>query len=132
MGLDPVITGSIVVAALFVLMMIGVPIVYSLGVAGILGALLGYGVPSLGKAGASPFSTAFNLSWTALPLFVLLGTTIAASGMGAGVFRAASNWLSRIRGGLVAAGIIGEGVLASTLGTSAATIIVVGKVAVPE
>jgi C4-dicarboxylate transporter DctM subunit len=132
MGLDPVITGSIVVAALFVLMMIGVPIVYSLGVAGILGALLGYGLPSLVKAGASPFSTAFNLSWTALPLFVLLGTTIAASGMGAGVFRAASNWLSRIRGGLVAAGIIGEGVLASTLGTSAATIIVVGKVAVPE
>jgi C4-dicarboxylate transporter DctM subunit len=132
MGLDPVVIGSLTVAALFVLMMIGVPIVFSLGVSGILGALLGYGVPALGKAGASPFSTAFNLSWTALPLFVLLGTIIAASGMGAGVFNAASNWLSRVRGGLVAAGIIGEGVLASTLGTSAATIIVVGKVAVPE
>jgi C4-dicarboxylate transporter DctM subunit len=132
MGLDPAVTGGIVVAALFVLMMIGVPIVYSLGVAGILGALLGYGVPALQKAGASPFSTGFNFSWTALPLFVLLGTVIASSGMGAGVFRAASYWLSRVRGGLVAAGIIGEGVLASTLGTSAATIIVVGKVAVPE
>ena len=48
------------------------------------------------------------------------------------MFKAASNWLSRVRGGLVAAGIIGEGVLAATLGTSAATIIVVGKVAVPE
>ena len=132
MGLDPAVTGGIVVAALFVLMMIGVPIVYSLGVAGILGALLGYGVPALQKAGASPFSTGFNFSWTALPLFVLLGTIIATSGMGAGVFKAASYWLSRVRGGLVAAGIIGEGVLASTLGTSAATIIVVGKVAVPE
>ncbi len=132
MGLDPAITGSIVVAALFVLMMIGVPIVYSLGIAGIAGALLGYGPASLQKAGASPFSTAFNLSWTALPMFVLLGTIIASSGMGEGVFKAAANWLSRIRGGLVAAGIIGEGVLAATLGTSAATIIVVGKVAVPE
>jgi C4-dicarboxylate transporter DctM subunit len=132
MGLDPVVTGSIVVAALFILMMIGVPIVFSLGVSGIIGALLGYGPAALGKAGASPFSTAFNLSWTALPLFVLLGTIIASSGMGEGVFKAAANWLSRIRGGLVAAGIIGEGVLAATLGTSAATIIVVGKVAVPE
>jgi C4-dicarboxylate transporter DctM subunit len=132
MGLDPAVTGGIVVAALFLLMMIGVPIVYSLGVSGIIGALLGYGVPALQKAGASPFSTAFNLSWTALPLFVLLGTIIASSGMGEGVFKAAGNWLSRVRGGLVAAGIIGEGVLASTLGTSAATIIVVGKVAVPE
>jgi C4-dicarboxylate transporter DctM subunit len=100
-------------------------------VSGIIGALLGYGPAALGKAGASPFSTAFNLSWTALPLFVLLGTIIASSGMGEGVFKAAANWLSRIRGGLVAAGIIGEGVLAATLGTSAATIIVVGKVAVP-
>lgn len=130
--MDPVVTGSIVVAALFVLMMLGVPIVYSLGISGAMGALLGYGLPSLQKAGASPFSTAFNLSWTALPLFVLLGTIIASSGMGEGVFRAASNWLSRVRGGLVAAGIIGEGVLAAALGTSAATIIVVGKVAVPE
>jgi C4-dicarboxylate transporter DctM subunit len=132
MGLDPVTTGIIVVVGLFVLMMIGVPIVYSLGTAGIVGALLGYGAPALQKAGASPFSTAFNLSWTALPLFVLLGTIIASSGMGEGVFKAASNFLSRVRGGLVAAGIIGEGVLAAALGTSAATIIVVGKVAVPE
>ncbi len=132
MGLDPGTIGIIVVAALFVLMMIGVPIVFSLGVSGIIGALLGYGAPALAKAGASPFSTAFNLSWTALPLFVLLGTIIASSGMGEGVFRAASNWLSRLRGGLVAAGVIGEGVLAAALGTSAATIIVVGKVAVPE
>lgn len=132
MGLDPGTIGIIAVAALFVLMMMGVPIVYSLGIAGIVGALLGYGAPALQKAGASPFSTAFNLSWTALPLFVLLGTIIASSGMGEGVFKAASNWLSRVRGGLVAAGIIGEGVLAAALGTSAATIIVVGKVAVPE
>ena len=132
MGLDPGTVGIIVVAALFVLMMVGVPIVYSLGISGIIGALLGYGAPALQKAGLSPFSTAFNLSWTALPLFVLLGTIIASSGMGEGVFKAASNWLSRVRGGLVAAGIIGEGVLAAALGTSAATIIVVGKVAVPE
>ncbi len=132
MGLDPGTTGIIVVAALFVLMMLGVPIVYSLGFSGMMGALLSYGPTALHKAGASPFSTAFNLSWTALPLFVLLGTIIAASGMGEGVFKAAGYWLSRVRGGLVAAGIIGEGVLAAALGTSAATIIVVGKVAVPE
>ena len=53
MGLDPVTTGIIVVSALFVLMMLGVPIVYSLGFSGILGALLGYGVPALQKAGAN-------------------------------------------------------------------------------
>jgi tripartite ATP-independent transporter DctM subunit len=113
-------------------MLAGVPIVYSLGFSSVFAALLGYGVPSLFKAGASPFTTTFNLSWTPLPLFVVLGTVIAVSGMGAGLFRAAANWLSRVRGGLVAAGIVAEGMLAAALGTSAATIIVVGKVAVPE
>jgi tripartite ATP-independent transporter DctM subunit len=82
--------------------------------------------------GSTPFSVLFNLAWTPLPLFVLLGTLIAESGMGKDLFRAAANWLSRVRGGLVVAGIVGEAALASTLGTSAACIIVVGKVAVPE
>jgi len=131
MGLDPVTVGIIVVAALFVLMMMGVPIVYSLGFSAVLGAFLGYGSAAFFKAGASPFTTTFNLSWTALPLFVLLGTIISASGMGEGLFEAASNWLSRVKGGLVAAGIVAEGILAAALGTSAATIIVVGKTAVP-
>jgi C4-dicarboxylate transporter DctM subunit len=132
MGLDPALTGGITVGALFVLMMLGVPIVYSLGFSGVLAAFLGYGTAAFFKAGAAPFTTGFNLSWTALPLFVLLGTLISVSGMGEGLFRAGAAWLSRIRGGLVAAGIIGEGVLSAALGTSAATIIVVGKTAVPE
>ncbi len=132
MGLDPVYTSIVVVGGLVVLMFAGVPIVYSLGFSSVIAALLGYGPGGLFKAGAAPFTTAFNLSWTPLPLFVLLGTVIAVSGMGAGLFKAAANWLSRVKGGLVAAGIVGEGLLAAALGTSAATIIVVGKVAVPE
>jgi len=132
MGLSPGITGIVVVSALFALMMIGVPIVYSLGFSAVVGAFLGYGSLAFFKAGASPFSTVFNLSWTPLPLFVLLGTIIAESGMGEGLFRAAANWLSRVKGGLIVAGICGEAMLAAALGTSAATIVVVGKVAVPE
>jgi tripartite ATP-independent transporter DctM subunit len=131
-GLDPGTTSIIVVASLFILMMVGVPIVYSLGFSAILGAFLGYGTLAFYKAGASPFSTVFNLSWTPLPLFVLLGTIISESGMGEGLFRAAANWLSRLKGGLVVAGVIGEAMLAAALGTSAATIVVVGKTAVPE
>jgi C4-dicarboxylate transporter, DctM subunit len=132
MGIDATYISIIVVAGLVVLMMAGVPIVYSLGFSSVMAALIGYGSSGLFKAGTSPFTTTFNLSWTPLPLFVVLGTVIAVSGMGAGLFRAAANWLSRVRGGLVAAGIVAEGLLAAALGTSAATIIVVGKVAVPE
>ena len=130
--LDPQTTSIICVAGLFVLMMLGIPIVYSLGFTAVIGALLSYGPNSLHMVGSTPFSVLFNLAWTPLPLFVLLGTIIAESGMGKDLFRAAANWLSRVRGGLIVAGIVGEAMLAATLGTSAACIIVVGKVAVPE
>jgi len=130
--LDPQITSIICVAGLFILMMLGLPIVYSLGFIAVVGALLSYGTPALHMVGSTPFSVLFNLAWTPLPLFVLLGAIIAESGMGKDLFHAAANWLSRVRGGLIVASIIGEAMLAATLGTSAATIIVVGKVAVPE
>jgi TRAP-type mannitol/chloroaromatic compound transport system permease large subunit len=130
--MDPAVISLICVGGLLVFMLFGVPIVYSLGFSATIAALLAYGVPALHMVGSGPFNTLFNLSWTPLPLFVLLGTLIAESGMGKDLFQAAANWLSRIRGGLVISGIVGEAALASTLGTSAACIIVVGKVAVPE
>jgi len=130
--MDPTIISLLCILGLFVFMMLGVPIVYSLGFTAVFTALLVYGPGTLYKAGLSPFSALFNLGWTPLPLFVFLGALIAESGMGKDLFRAAANWLSRIRGGLIVAGIIGEALLAATLGTSAAAIIVVGKIAVPE
>jgi len=120
------------VLGLVIFMMLGVPIAYSLGFTAVFTALLAFGPNVLYKVGLAPFSMLFNLAWTPLPLFVLLGSIIAESGMGRDLFRAAANWLSRIRGGLIVAGILGEAMLAATLGTSAAAIIVVGKVAVPE
>ncbi len=130
--MDPMILSSLCILGLFVFMMIGIPIVYSLGFTAIFLALIAYGPATLYKVGLSPFSTLFILGWTPLPLFVLLGTIIAESGMGNDLFRVAAAWLSRIRGGLVVAGIFGEAMMATTLGTSAAAIMVVGKVAVPE
>lgn len=130
--MDPAVISLLCILGLFVFMMMGIPIVYSLGFTAVFTALLFYGPGILYKVGLSPFSMLFNLAWTPLPLFVLLGSIIAESGMGKDLFRTAANWLSRVRGGLIVAGILGEAMLAATLGTSAAAIIVVGKVAVPE
>lgn len=130
--MDPTIISLLCILGLFIFMMLGVPIVYSLGFIAVFSGLIFLGTGTLYKVGLSPFSTLFNLGWTPLPLFVLLGAIIAESGMGKDLFQAAANWLSRIRGGLIVAGILGEALLAATLGTSAAAIIVVGKVAVPE
>lgn len=130
--MDSTLISVLCILSLFILMMVGIPIVFSMGLIATVTAALLLGPNSLYKLGLAPFSTLFNLGWTPLPLFILMGTIIAESGMANNLYKTASNWLSRLRGGLVVAGIIGEAFIATCLGTSAAAIIVVGKVAIPE
>lgn len=120
------------IVGLFIFMMLGVPIVYSLGFCAVAAGLYCFGTGCLPKVGWTPFHMLFNLAWTPLPLFVFLGSIVSQTAIGQDLFKAASNWLGRIPGGLIVSGIIGEAAMAATLGTSAATIVVVGKVAVPE
>lgn len=120
------------VLGLLIFMMLGIPIVYSLGFCAVLAGLIAFGPTILPKVGWTPFHMLFNLAWTPLPLFVLLGAIVGETGIGQDLFKAAMAWLSRIRGGLIVSGILGEAAMAATIGTSAATIVVVGKVAVPE
>ena len=130
--MEPVLVSLLCIFGLFFLMMLGVPIVYSLGFCAVAAGLLAFGSSCLPKVGWTPFHMLFNLAWTPLPLFVLLGSIVAQTAIGQDLFKAAANWLGRIRGGLIVSGIMGEAAMAATLGTSAATVIVVGKVAVPE
>lgn len=124
--------GLLALAGMFVCMMMGVPIAFSLGFCGLLAGLLSLGGICFYKLGGVPFHFLYNFSWTPLPLFVLLGAVVAETDIGKDLFYAVRCWLSRLRGGLVITGIWGEAFMASILGTSAATVIVVGKVAVPE
>jgi len=116
---------------MFLLMMLGVPIVYSLGFSSLLAGLIAYGGSVLPKLGMGAFHFMYNINWTALPLFVLLGEVMASTAMGDDLFNAGSKWLSRVPGGLVGAAVVGEAVGSAVIGTSLATIIVVGKTAIP-
>jgi C4-dicarboxylate transporter DctM subunit len=130
--MDVVITSSLCVIGMLVLMMAGVPIVYSLGFTAIIGMTLVWGGASLAKVGSTAFYLLYNQMWTPLPLFVLMACIISETRIGEDIFKAISNWLSRLPGGLVVASIIGEAAMAAMIGTSTATTITVGKVAIPE
>jgi len=126
-------TASLLCAGLMLLLLImGVPIAYALGFSSVLIGYIAFGGLALQKAGWTTFQLLYNLSWTPLPLFMLMSFIIAETEMGEHLFRAARNWLSRIPGGLIVAGIMGEAGMAAALGASGPTIITVGNVAVPE
>jgi C4-dicarboxylate transporter DctM subunit len=130
--MEPWQVSLLAVLSLFFFMMLGVPIAYTLGFSAIVAGLAAFGSSILPKVGWTPFHMLFNLAWTPLPLFILIGSLISETTMGTDLFKAAVRWLSRIPGGLIASSILGEAIMAATLGTSAACIMVVGKVAVPE
>jgi C4-dicarboxylate transporter, DctM subunit len=122
----------IAIVLMLILLTIGIPIAWALLSSSIIVAIFAFGMSALDKLGQTTFHFLFNLAWTPLPLFVLMGCLIAETDIGGDLFRAARNWLSRIPGGLVAACIWAEAGMAAALGASAPCIIGVGKVAGPE
>lgn len=125
-------TGIIVALGMLVLIMMAVPLPWALGFMSVVGITFGMGWHSLMKVGWTPFPILHNMLWTPLPLFVLMGCIITETGIGSDVFKAASNWLSRVPGGLVVGTIWAEAVMAAAIGTSTATIIAVGNAAMPQ
>ena len=67
-----------------------------------------------------------------IPLFVLMGLFVSATGMGRDTFDVAALLLRRIRGGLGIATVAANAVFAACTGTSIASASVFTKVAVPE
>lgn len=120
------------VAVMLFLLMLGIPVAWSLGFSSILIGLIFYGGVFLNKIGVTTYFMVFNLAWTPLPLFTLMACIIAETTMGEGLYRAARAWLSRVPGGLIVTSVFGQAGLAAAMGTSAATLLAVGKVAVPE
>jgi C4-dicarboxylate transporter DctM subunit len=120
------------VISMLCMLIIGVPIVYSLGFSALVFGFLSFGASSLTKIGWATFHSLYNFTWTPLPLFMLMACIISETTMGEGVYLLARKWLSRIPGGLISASLWGEAAIAATVGVSGAAILTVGKVSDKE
>jgi len=126
------IPGLLCLGIMIIIMLMGVPIAYSMGVVALIVGIIFFGTPVMGLLGRYTFSFLFRMAILPLPLFFMLACIIAETRMGEDLYGAASKWLSRVPGGLVAGSIVGEAAMASVMGHSGGCIISVGKIAVPE
>lgn len=113
-------------------LILGVPIAFALGFSAVIFGTLAFGPMALHKMGLATFSLFYNYSWTPLPLFVLMACVITETTIGEDLYKVARNWVSGLPGALISASIMGEAMLASTVGVSGAAIVALGKVAEPE
>ncbi|HWM46590.1 MAG TPA: TRAP transporter large permease [Xanthobacteraceae bacterium] len=119
--------------AVLALMAIRVPIAVCLGSVAVAG--FGYLVgmePALGIMIDSPIRTVTNFNFSVVPMFILMGGLVSASGMSRELFRAANAWLGHLPGGMAMATIFACGGFAAINGSSVASAATMTHVALPE
>ncbi len=127
------VTGLIGLIALIGLIVVRVPIAYSMIVVGGIGIAYLNGtdilMAQLKDLAWAQFSV-YDLS--VVPLFVLMGNIATRAGLSNDLFRAANAWLGRFRGGVAMAAIAACAGFGSVCGSSLATASTMGQVALPE
>lgn len=119
-------------AAMFVLMLMRVPIAISMGLVGLVGMGLLRSWPAAMSSAAGEFIDVGSYTLSVVPLFVLMGHLANASGIGRELYNAAHATLGHRRGGLAMATVAACGGFAAISGSSVATAATMTSVALPE
>ncbi|MHA7849994.1 TRAP transporter large permease [Roseovarius sp.] len=119
-----------ILGALFVLLLMGVPVAFALGGMG-LGMLLAGGFSPL-MAPQAILSTLDGFILLAVPLFLLMSNVLLKGGVGRDLFAAVQAWVGHWPGGLAVATILSCALFAAISGSSVATAATIGTVAIPE
>jgi tripartite ATP-independent transporter DctM subunit len=131
--MSPLAVGIVAVVGLVVLLLVGLPVAFSLALAGTLGLLiLGGPAPVMGLLSTVPYSTVASFILVVIPMFMLMGELAAAAGMAQQAYAAARAWLGRLPGGLVMATIGASTFFAAVSGSSVAATATIGRLSVGE
>ncbi len=78
------------------------------------------------------FEAASNFNLLVIPMFVLMGNLAGVSGMSNDLFNTAYRWMGHLRGGLASATVAACAGFAALSGSSLASTVTMGRVALPE
>lgn len=131
--MDPVTIGSLGIAVLVLLVLLGVPVAYASAFTGIAGMMI-IRNPTVGEglAGMIPFANSAQYSLSVLPLFVAIGFLAMHAGITTSAYDAARKWVGRAPGGLATATIFASAGFAAVSGASTASTAVFTRLALPE
>jgi tripartite ATP-independent transporter DctM subunit len=131
--MDPVIVGVLGSCFLFLLLLIGMPIAFSLMLAGFLGisylASIKAALPLLAR---TVYEASSHYPYTIIPLFIVMGGYAEISGISSDLYDTFDKWLRRLPGGLGMATIAAIAGFSAISGSSVASAAAFGKVAYPE
>ncbi len=119
--------------AALALIFVRVPIAIALAVVGFIGyAMLNAMAPAFSVMGLTALSSTMSYNLAVVPLFILMGNLVAGAGISQELYRAAQVFVGHRRGGLGIATILSCGGFAAVCGSSVATAVTMGRVAIPS
>jgi len=131
--MTPLVIGALGIVALFVLILLQVPIGFAMIIVGVVGYALqaGWG-PAVTILASEPSGLLASVDLATVPLFLLMGTFASAAGFSRDVYNAAAALLGHRRGGLAYATSGGCAAFGAVCGSSTATAATFAKAALPE
>ena len=120
---------ALLVIAIFLRMPIGMAMIL-VGCGGF--AFISGFEPALGLLRGVPYETYVQYSFGVVPLFMLMGNFVFKAGIGKELYFCIHKWMGAMRGGLSMATVAACGCFAAICGSSVATAVTMGVVAVPE
>jgi len=125
--------GILALAGLFLMIFLRIPVGIALGISGTLGYLSISGLqPTLALLGSIPFDIGYNYDLSIIALFVLMGNLALVSGLSRDLYDLARSLVGHWPGGLASATVVGCAGFAAVSGSSLASAVTMGRVALPE
>lgn len=116
-----------------VLLLIGLPVAFTLSLLAIAGMyFFNGGTFAFMQIPIISYKSLDDFSLTALPMYVLMSQVLVISGVGRDLYEMASRWFRHLPGGLAIATLFCCTIFSAISGSSVATAVTVGAIALPE
>jgi len=131
--MDPIAIGIIGIIVMLGLLVLGVPIAFSMAVVGIIGTAMVAGVTqTLSQIVLIAWDKGTDFIIVCIPLFIFMGQLTSSTGIASELYEFLQRWLGRLPGGLAIASVCACGAFGAVTGSSVACVATMGSIIYPE
>ncbi|RJR27595.1 MAG: TRAP transporter large permease subunit [Desulfobacteraceae bacterium] len=118
--------------SLVLLLVIGMPLAFCLGLVGLSFTYWLWGTPAILQIASAAFGPSLNIILIAVPLFIFMANVLQFSGMADGLYDVFHRWSGGIKGGLAMGTVAVCAIFAAMSGISGAATVAMGVIAIPS
>ncbi|WP_106744245.1 TRAP transporter large permease [Yoonia maritima] len=130
--MDPLVLSGLVALFTIIVLFSGVSVAIGLLIVSAGFLIVFDGTRSLELMPEILFGKLDNFALLSIPMFIIMGSSIASTRAGADLYEALERWLTRVPGGLVISNLGACALFAAMSGSSPATCAAIGKMGIPE